>query len=190
MTYCWPLLCGGLYIALCGVESFQWWRKERSVEDIMRSCTFCHIEYSVEQLTIKTQPLLRMTNGTKNSPAWWVRRQGQYQQMKIMRDPSMLFIHSVASENISRIKNVFLQAWPEMGRWGEGPCPNNKITIYDSFSDVPESWVWLRADFQSGSRVLQIPSEMEVAPRYNCWNCWHCWHCSTLFDTVDMTYTE
>ena len=127
MTYCWPLLCGGLYIALCGVESFQWWRKERSVEDIMRSCTFCHIEYSVEQLTIKTPPLLRMTNGTKNSPAWWVRRQGQYQKMKIMRDPSMLFIHSVASENISRIKNVFLRAWPEMGRWGEGPCPNNKV---------------------------------------------------------------
>ena len=26
---------------------------------------------------------------------------------------------------------------------------------YDSFSDVPESWVWLRADFQSGSRVLK-----------------------------------
>ena len=130
MTCCWPLLSGGLYIALCGVESFQWWRKERSAEDIMRSCTFCHIEYSVEQLTIKTPPLLRMTNGTKNSPAWWVRRQGQYQKMKIMRDPSMLFIHSVASENISRIKNVFLRAWPEMGRWGEGPCPNNKITMY------------------------------------------------------------
>ena len=34
----------------------------------------------------------------------------------------------------------------------------------------------------------KIPSEMEVAPRYNCWHCWqywhcwHCWHCSTLFD--------
>ena len=36
----------------------------------------------------------------------------------------------------------------------------------------------------------KIPSEMEVAPRYNCWHCWHCWHCSTLFDTVDMTYNE
>ena len=23
----------------------------------------------------------------------------------------------------------------------------------------------------------KIPSEMEVAPRYNCWHCWHCWHC-------------
>ena len=23
----------------------------------------------------------------------------------------------------------------------------------------------------------KIPSEMEVAPRYNCWPCWHCWHC-------------
>ena len=33
----------------------------------------------------------------------------------------------------------------------------------------------------------KIPSEMEVAPRYNCW---HCWHCLTLFDTVDMTYNE
>ena len=45
-------------------------------------------------------------------------------------------------------------------------------------------------------RTWKIPSEMEVAPRYNCWNCWqcwqcwHCWHCSTLFDTVDMTYNE
>ena len=26
---------------------------------------------------------------------------------------------------------------------------------YDSFSDVGESWVWLRANFQSGSRVLK-----------------------------------
>ena len=23
----------------------------------------------------------------------------------------------------------------------------------------------------------KIPSEIEVAPRYNCWNCRHCWHC-------------
>ena len=23
----------------------------------------------------------------------------------------------------------------------------------------------------------KIPSEMEVAPRYNFWNSWHCWHC-------------
>ena len=38
--------------------------------------------------------------------------------------------------------------------------------------------------------IIKIPSEMEVAPRYNCWNCWHCWQCSTLFDTVDMTYNE
>ena len=22
----------------------------------------------------------------------------------------------------------------------------------------------------------KIPSEMEVAPRYNCLHCWHCWH--------------
>ena len=42
----------------------------------------------------------------------------------------------------------------------------------------------------------KIPSEMEVAPRYNCWHCWHCWHSwhcwhfSTLFDSVDMTYNE
>ena len=31
--------------------------------------------------------------------------------------------------------------------------------LYDSFSDVPESWVWWRADFQSGSRVLKRCSE-------------------------------
>ena len=29
------------------------------------------------------------------------------------------------------------------------------LTRYDSFSDVPESWVWWRADFQSGPRVLK-----------------------------------
>ena len=28
----------------------------------------------------------------------------------------------------------------------------------------------------------KIPSEIEVAPRYNCWHCWHCWHCSLLID--------
>ena len=31
--------------------------------------------------------------------------------------------------------------------WNEGK--------YDSVADVPESWVWLRVDFQSGSRVLK-----------------------------------
>ena len=44
------------------------------------------------------------------------------------------------------------------------------------------------------THLRKIPSEMQVAPRYNCWHCchcwhcWHCWHCLTLFDTVDMTY--
>ena len=28
-------------------------------------------------------------------------------------------------------------------------------SAYDSFSDVPESWVWWRADFQCGSRMLK-----------------------------------
>ena len=30
-----------------------------------------------------------------------------------------------------------------------------KTDTPDSLSDVPESWVWLRADFQSGSRMLK-----------------------------------
>ena len=25
--------------------------------------------------------------------------------------------------------------------------------------------------------IKKIPSEMEVAPRYNYWHCWHCWNC-------------
>ena len=29
------------------------------------------------------------------------------------------------------------------------------LQTYDSVANVPESWVWLRADFQSGSRVLK-----------------------------------
>ena len=56
-------------------------------------------------------------------------------------------------------------------------------------------WVLARdnrqtTEFNGRSSYQKIPSEMEVAPRYNCWHCWHCWHSSTLFDTVDMTYNE
>ena len=31
--------------------------------------------------------------------------------------------------------------------------------------------------FYAHKSIQKIPSEMEVAPRYNCWHCWRCWHC-------------
>ena len=35
-------------------------------------------------------------------------------------------------------------------------CQDLSLSIgFESFSDFPESWVWLRADFQIGSRVLK-----------------------------------
>ena len=37
--------------------------------------------------------------------------------------------------------------------------------------------VFLRCKLLYLTPSLKIPSEMEVAPRYNCW---HCWHCLTL----------
>ena len=50
-------------------------------------------------------------------------------------------------------------------------------------------------NFQRNS-LNKIPSEMEVAPRYNCFytvdtvDCWHCWLLTLLIaDTVDMVYT-
>ena len=36
---------------------------------------------------------------------------------------------------------------------------------------------YLRPIFFEQMPFSKIPSEMEVAPRYNCWHCWHCWHC-------------
>ena len=38
---------------------------------------------------------------------------------------------------------------------GAGKSNNINLNIYESFSDVGEIRVWLRADFQSGSRVLK-----------------------------------
>ena len=35
----------------------------------------------------------------------------------------------------------------------------SKYAQYESVADVSESWVWWRADFQSGSRVLKRCSE-------------------------------
>ena len=46
--------------------------------------------------------------------------------------------------------------------------------IYESFSDVPESWVWLRADFQSGSRVLKkgvLNLFLSISMAYNVISC-------------------
>ena len=67
--------------------------------------------------------------------------------------------------------------------------------------EEPSQWLLKAHENENESFILliwwslhnvtkKIPSEMEVAPRYNSWHCWHywhCWHCLTLFDTVDMT---
>ena len=41
--------------------------------------------------------------------------------------------------------------------------------IYETVADVPESWLWWRADFQSGSRVLKRCSEpfLSISLAYN-----------------------
>ena len=41
---------------------------------------------------------------------------------------------------------------------GYGTAPRS-LVVYESFSDVGESRVWWKADFQSGSRVLKRGSE-------------------------------
>ena len=59
--------------------------------------------------------------------------------------------------------------WPTFGRlslkaWREpAQCLRWGLTCWES---VRESF-----------SIKKIPSEMEVAPRYNCLHCWHCWHC-------------
>ena len=40
---------------------------------------------------------------------------------------------------------------------------------YETVADVPESWVWLRADFQSGSGVLNLFLSISMA--YNVISC-------------------
>ena len=46
-----------------------------------------------------------------------------------------------------------------------------KIRETGMCSILPLSLIGL---FRCSKFNLKIPSEMEVAPRYNCWNCWHC----------------
>ena len=46
-------------------------------------------------------------------------------------------------------------------------CPHLAAAIFKVFCTL----------LPSNNCYLKIPSEMEVAPHYNCW---HCWHCSTL----------
>ena len=45
-------------------------------------------------------------------------------------------------------------------------------SIYDSVADFPESWVWVRADFQSGSSVLKkVFWALSISMAYNLISC-------------------
>ena len=50
-------------------------------------------------------------------------------------------------------------------------------------------WEWEKTKKEKGKGLTKkkIPSEMEVAPRYNCWHCWH--DTVDAVDAVDMVYT-
>ena len=52
---------------------------------------------------------------------------------------------------------------------------SNGKFIYESFSDVGESWIWWRADFQNGSRVLKKVfwtfSFLSISMAYNVISC-------------------
>ena len=63
--------------------------------------------------------------------------------------PSQVFelIFKENEELVARLRNLLVQLCP-LSRW-------TRRKLYESFSDVGESWVWWRADFQSGSRVLK-----------------------------------
>ena len=64
-------------------------------------------------------------------------RKGGSARSRVRRDPGT-----------RPVPNFFLSTQPV-------PTRKLKLTWYDSFSDVGESRVWWRADFQSGSRVLK-----------------------------------
>ena len=64
---------------------------------------------------------------------------------------------------------------------------NVKATFAECIVVTEAAWIPHRIRFPEmfnttiiciyGGSDEKIPSEMEVAPRYNCWHCWHCWHC-------------
>ena len=76
-------------------------------------------------------------------------------------------------------------------RWLNCALRDNEAVYWDSLGHYEAvavgSWsYWVSRGHSCLYILKKIPSEMEVAPRYNCWNCWlcwhcwHCWHCSTL----------
>ena len=64
---------------------------------------------------------------------------------------------------------------PDMLPWIQPDLiKNTKHFRYETVADVPESWVWWRADFQSGSRVLKRRSDpfLSISMAYNVISCW------------------
>ena len=64
--------------------------------------------------------------------------------------------------------------WPdkgaEMGQFGRRShiwCTHHQCHIFGAHPSAIGG---------AQTSAIKIPSEMEVAPRYNCWHCWHCWH--------------
>ena len=59
------------------------------------------------------------------------------------------------------------------GKKGCWWCPIPKLKIL-WFSLILYRFYF--SDLRAPQIKQKIPSEMEVAPRYNCLHCWHCWH--------------
>ena len=89
----------------------------------------------------------------------------------------------IHSGTYSKLKEIGRQ-WPIVIRVTLTQTQKHKERIwklYEWFSDVPESWVWLRADFQSGFRVLK-----KVFWSFSCLYLWHTmwFHAKKLLKTL------
>ena len=107
------------------------------------------------------------------------------------------YIQCINSTNISlgmeflkrwlskQIQHLWSWSWYDIADHNDHPNLIIQITLYNNlimYWHCIERWNRVSEGNTSKSRPgeIKIPSEMEVAPRYNCWHCWHCWHCSTL----------
>ena len=71
--------------------------------------------------------------------------------------------------------NICLGVWGcSLLMFGHLTWPFLYMCVYDSVANVPESWVWLRADFQSGSRVSKkgvLNLILSISMAYNVISC-------------------
>ena len=102
------------------------------------------------------------------------------QSRLISRTPAILLwkLSQESLDNISLISRLNQQVeWGYKRNKKERRCWYcSKITPIFCPGNGPSCPYWYDLPILFNS-MQKIPSEMEVAPHYNCW---HCWHCSTL----------